>query len=34
VHYKPKSSAAAASDGPALAFARDFAVRRLPVLAR
>jgi hypothetical protein len=34
VHYKPTSSAAAASDGPALAFVRDFAVRRLPVLAR
>jgi pimeloyl-ACP methyl ester carboxylesterase len=34
VHYKPTRSTAAASDGPSLAFARDFAVRRLPVLAR
>jgi hypothetical protein len=34
VHFKPTRGTTAASGGPALAFARDFAVRRLPVLAR
>jgi hypothetical protein len=34
VRYKPTRSTAAAADGPGLAFARDFAVRRRPVLAR
>jgi pimeloyl-ACP methyl ester carboxylesterase len=34
VRFKPTGGATAASGGPALAFARDFAVRPLPVLAR
>jgi pimeloyl-ACP methyl ester carboxylesterase len=34
VRYKPTRGTAAAADGPGLAFARDLAVRRLPVLAR